>query len=101
MKGLENITPHIPSSDKDKTISFLVDVLGFSLENHSEYYSELHSGNPSMVNLNHSTAMRRLIGIMECDRFRWSSLRQKLFYLLVLLFNHNFTSEFFYDSTKK
>ena len=45
MKGLENITPHIPSSDKDETISFLVDILGFSLENHSEYYSELHSGN--------------------------------------------------------
>jgi len=46
MKGLENITPHIPSSDKDETISFLVDILGFSFENHSEYYySELHSGN--------------------------------------------------------
>ena len=48
MQGLENITPHIPSSDMAKTIHFLVEIMGFSLGHQSDFYSEVISANNTL-----------------------------------------------------
>ncbi len=45
MSYLEQITPHIPSEDRDKTINFMVDILGFESVRHSDAYCELTMGN--------------------------------------------------------
>ena len=45
MEYLESITPHIPSKNMKESISFMVEAFGFESLNHSEFYSELLSGN--------------------------------------------------------
>lgn len=42
---IEQIIPHIPSEDMDKTINFMVDILGFESARRSDSYCELTMGN--------------------------------------------------------
>jgi len=45
MSYLGQITAHIPSESMDKTINFMVDILGFEAARRSDAYCELTMGN--------------------------------------------------------
>ena len=45
MEDLESVVPHIPSENMEETIKFMVDAFNFVSSSHSEFYSELRSGN--------------------------------------------------------
>ncbi len=45
MEELESVVPHIPSENIEETIKFMVDAFNFESSSHTEFYSELRSGN--------------------------------------------------------
>ncbi len=80
MENLERIIPHIPSKNMEKTIEFMSDVFGFKASSHTEFYSELSSGNKVLgILASHGEPNQQSIYLQIADiDTLWASVEPKL-----------------------